>query len=42
MISVIRGTIEHGVPFFDMAEVYSAYRHEEPVVEALPRSEARW
>jgi len=34
-ISVIRAAVEHGVTFFDTAEVYGAYTNEELVGEAL-------
>jgi aryl-alcohol dehydrogenase-like predicted oxidoreductase len=35
MISVIRAAVEHGVTFFDTAEVYGPYTNEELVGEAL-------
>jgi aryl-alcohol dehydrogenase-like predicted oxidoreductase len=35
MISVIRDAVEHGVTFFDTAEVYGPYTNEELVGEAL-------
>src|SRR5882762_8626164 len=35
MISVIRAAVEHGVTFFDTAEVYGAFTNEELVGEAL-------
>jgi aryl-alcohol dehydrogenase-like predicted oxidoreductase len=35
MISVIRGAAEHGVTFFDTAQVYGPYANEELVGEAL-------
>ena len=35
MISMIHAAIEHGVTFFDTAEVYGPYTNEELVGEAL-------
>lgn len=35
MIAVLRGAVEHGVTFFDTAEVYGPYVNEELVGEAL-------
>src|SRR5271165_4874333 len=35
MISLIRSAVEHGVTFFDTAEVYGPYINEELVGEAL-------
>jgi aryl-alcohol dehydrogenase-like predicted oxidoreductase len=35
MIGVLRGAVEHGVTFFDTAEVYGPYVNEELVGEAL-------
>src|SRR6195256_1769292 len=35
MISVIRSAVEHGVTFFDIAEVYGPFTNEELVGEAL-------
>ena len=35
LISVIRSAVEHGVTFFDTAEVYGPFTNEEPVGEAL-------
>src|SRR5690242_5629764 len=35
MISVIRAAVEHGVTFFDTAEVYGPFTNEELVGEAL-------
>lgn len=35
MISVLRAAVEHGVTFFDTAEVYGPYTNEELVGEAL-------
>src|SRR6266576_5969214 len=35
MISVIRAAVEHGVAFFDTAEVYGPFVNEELVGEAL-------
>lgn len=35
MISLIRDAVEHGVTFFDTAEVYGPYTNEELVGEAL-------
>ena len=35
MISVIRGAVEHGVTFFDTAQVYGPFANEELVGEAL-------
>ena len=35
MISVIRAAVEHGVTFFDTAEVYGPFTNEELVAEAL-------
>jgi aryl-alcohol dehydrogenase-like predicted oxidoreductase len=38
MIAVIRAAVEHGVTFFDTAEVYGPFTNEELVGEALARS----
>jgi aryl-alcohol dehydrogenase-like predicted oxidoreductase len=35
MIGVLRGAVERGITFFDMAEVYGPYVNEELVGEAL-------
>src|SRR5215468_9766711 len=35
MISLLRAAVEHGVTFFDTAEVYGPYTNEELVGEAL-------
>src|SRR5258705_10469226 len=35
MISVIRSAVEHGVTFFDTAEIYGPFTNEELVGEAL-------
>jgi aryl-alcohol dehydrogenase-like predicted oxidoreductase len=35
MISVIRSAVEHGVTFFDTAEIYGPFTHQELVGEAL-------
>ena len=35
MIAVLRGAVDHGVTFFDTAEVYGPYVNEELVGEAL-------
>lgn len=35
MVAVLRGAVEHGVTFFDTAEVYGPYVNEELVGEAL-------
>src|SRR6202795_4769500 len=35
MISLIRAAVEHGVTFFDTAEIYGPYTNEELVGEAL-------
>src|SRR5499433_1455567 len=35
MISLIRGAVEHGVTFFDTAEIYGPFTNEELVGEAL-------
>src|SRR5438128_10965942 len=35
MISLIRSAVEHGVTFFDTAEVYGPFTNEELVGEAL-------
>ena len=35
MIALLRGAVEHGVTFFDTAEVYGPYTNEELLGEAL-------
>jgi aryl-alcohol dehydrogenase-like predicted oxidoreductase len=35
MVGVLRGAVEHGVTFFDTAEVYGPYDNEELVGDAL-------
>jgi aryl-alcohol dehydrogenase-like predicted oxidoreductase len=41
-IKVIRAAANHGVTFFDTAEVYGPYANEELVGEALPRTMTGW
>ena len=41
MIALIRATVEHGVTFFDTAEVYGPFTNEELVSVALSPSGSR-
>ena len=42
MTALLRAAVEHGITFFDTAEVYGPFINEELVGEALAPFESKW